>query len=112
MASNMDGVGTFEMADRLAELNVFTCLVKTYSVNELVSYFDCEETFRRDNVAMSIGIKDEDQTKFRSVYEQVGNDFYVKMKKENFPLEDRNGDPWSFSTDDRIFIKGDIERVN
>jgi len=73
MASNMDGVGTFEMADRLAELNVFTCLVKTYSVNELVSYFDCEETFRRDNVAMSIGIKDEDQTKFRSVYEQVGN---------------------------------------
>lgn len=46
------------------------------------------------------------------VYEQVGNDFYVKMKKDNFPLEDRNGDPWSFSTDDRIFIKGDIERVN
>jgi len=73
MASNMDGVGTFEMADRLAELNVFTCLVKTYSVNELVSYFDCEETFRRDNVAMSIGIKDKDQTKFRSVYEQVGD---------------------------------------
>jgi GMP reductase len=72
IASNMDGVGTFEMADRLAELNMFTCLVKTYSVNELVSYFDCEETFRRDNVAMSIGIKDEDQTKFRSVYEQVG----------------------------------------
>jgi hypothetical protein len=34
------------------------------------------------------------------------------MKKENFPLEDRNGDPWSFSNDDRIFIKGDIERVN
>jgi GMP reductase len=73
MASNMDGVGTFEMADRLAELNVFTCLVKTYSVNELVSYFDCEETFRRDNVAMSIGIKDEDRIKFRSVYEQVGD---------------------------------------
>lgn len=46
------------------------------------------------------------------VYEQVGNDFYVKMKRDNFPLEDRNGDPWSFSTNDRIFIKGDIERVN
>ena len=72
MASNMDGVGTFEMADRLAEFKVFTCLVKTYSVNELVDYFDCEETFRTDYVAMSIGIKDEDQQKFRSVYEQVG----------------------------------------
>ena len=29
MASNMDGVGTFEMADRLAEFNVFTRQVKT-----------------------------------------------------------------------------------
>ena len=46
------------------------------------------------------------------IYEQVGNDFYVKMKRENFPLEDRNGDSWSFSTEDRIFIKGDIERIN
>lgn len=46
------------------------------------------------------------------VYEQVGNDFYVKMKRENFPLEDRNGDPWSFSTNDRIFIKGDVETIN
>ena len=73
MASNMDGVGTFEMADRLAEFSVFTCLVKTYSVNELVDYFDCEETFRRDNVSMSIGIKNADQQKFRSVYEQVGD---------------------------------------
>jgi len=45
-------------------------------------------------------------------FEQVGNDFYVKMKKSNFPSEDRYGNPWSFSTDDRIFIKGDIERVN
>ena len=36
MASNMDGVGTFEMADKLAEGNIFTCLVKTYSVEELV----------------------------------------------------------------------------
>ena len=46
------------------------------------------------------------------VYEQVGNDFYVKMKRANFPLEDRNGDPWSFSTNDRIFIKGDVETIN
>ena len=73
MASNMDGVGTFEMADRLAEFNVFTCLVKTYSVNELVDYFDDTQTFRTQNVAMSIGIKDEDQQKFRNVYEQVGD---------------------------------------
>ena len=40
MASNMDGVGTFEMADKLATGAIFTCLVKTYSINELVDYFD------------------------------------------------------------------------
>ena len=75
MASNMDGVGTFEMADRLGELNVFTCLVKTYSVAELVSYFDEQDApqFRREHVAMSIGIKDTDHQKFRDVYEQVGD---------------------------------------
>ena len=28
MAANMDGVGTFEMADKLAEGKIFTCLVK------------------------------------------------------------------------------------
>jgi len=35
MASNMDGVGTFEMADKLAEGGLFTCLVKTYSQKSL-----------------------------------------------------------------------------
>ena len=42
MASNMDGVGTFEMAKALASQKIMTCLVKTYSVNELVSFFDDE----------------------------------------------------------------------
>ena len=75
MASNMDGVGTFEMADRLGELNIFTCLVKTYTVGELVGYFDEQDApaWRKRHVAMSIGIKDVDQQKFRDVYEQVGD---------------------------------------
>ena len=72
MASNMDGVGTFEMADHLATGNIFTCLVKTYSVNELVDYFDNDNPERTKYVAMSIGITDSDHIKFRNVYEQVG----------------------------------------
>ena len=72
MASNMDGVGTFEMADKLAEAKIMTCLVKTYSVQELVGYFDSEMPERTDYVAMSIGITDRDHQKFRDVYEQVG----------------------------------------
>ena len=76
MAANMDGVGTFAMADKLAEAQIFTCLVKTYSVQELVGYFDSEENAaqeRTQNVAMSIGITERDHNKFRDVYEQVGD---------------------------------------
>ena len=64
MAANMDGVGTFEMADRLAKLNIFTCLVKTYKTNELVEFFDCDDKDTRydriENVAMSIGTSEDD----------------------------------------------------
>ena len=48
MASNMDGVGTFEMADILAQQDILTCLVKTYSVNELVNFFDNEKDPRNE----------------------------------------------------------------
>jgi len=72
MAANMDGVGTFDMADKLAESHIFTCLIKTYSVQELVSYFDDEYSERTQYVAMSIGITEKDHNKFRDVYEQTG----------------------------------------
>ena len=74
MAANMDGVGTFEMADTLGKQQIFTCLKKTYTVNELVCYFDAEENvnYERTNyVAMSIGITVTDHMKFRDVYEQT-----------------------------------------
>ena len=104
MASNMDGVGTFEMADTLGEKSIFTCLVKTYSVAELVGYFDEANvpSWRREHVAMSIGVKEEDEQKFRNVYEQVGDKLkyvcidvangysqrfieYVKQFRQNYP---------------------------
>jgi GMP reductase len=71
MASNMDGVGTFAMADKLAEGSIFTCLVKTYSVEELVEYFDGEWE-RTQNVAMSIGTSDSDYNKLVQVKTAVG----------------------------------------
>jgi GMP reductase len=86
MASNMDGVGTFLMADTLAEQSIFTCLVKTYTVNELVGYFDNDfaNTLRQDYVAMSIGITDRDAQKFRDVYEQTGTELkYVCIDVAN-----------------------------
>ena len=69
MASNMDGVGTMDMADTLAEQKVFTCLIKMYSAEQLIEFFDTPK--RTNYVAMSIGILDHDLNKFKEVYEQV-----------------------------------------
>ena len=84
MASNMDGVGTFEMADKLAEGNIFTCLVKTYSVEQLVEYFNSDMPERTNNVAMSIGTSDADFLKLVDVQANVGNKLkYVCMDIAN-----------------------------
>ena len=84
MAANMDGVGTFAMADDLARLGMFTCLVKTYTVDELLDFYDTDEYLRTNHVAMSIGITDSDEQKFRDVYEQAdGNLKYVCIDVAN-----------------------------
>jgi len=74
IAANMDGVGTFKMADVLAEQEIMTCLVKTYDVMELVDFFEVDDhntNWRTEHVAMSIGITEKDINKFRSVYEMT-----------------------------------------
>ena len=71
MAANMDGVGTFAIADKLAEGGLFTCLVKTYGIEELVNYFNAGILERTNNVAYSMGITDKDFNKFQNVYGAV-----------------------------------------
>ena len=73
MASNMDGVGTFEMADALAELDLFTCLVKSYDTDALIGFFNGDTAQRQENVAYSTGITGHDFDKFESVYRQTGS---------------------------------------
>jgi len=76
IAANMDGVGTFQMADVLAEEGIITCLVKTYDEKDLISFFnvDINDIYdRTDYVAMSIGISENDINKFRNVYEMTGD---------------------------------------
>ena len=84
MASNMDGVGTFEVADKLAQDGMFTCLVKTYSAIQLVGFFDDpDKPQRKEFVAYSMGITEEDHDKFRLVYEQAPDIKYVCIDVAN-----------------------------
>ena len=71
MAANMDGVGTMEMADVLATGEIFTCLVKTYTAEELIDFYYGDGLDRTDYVAMSIGTGTADYDKLCTVYEKV-----------------------------------------
>lgn len=73
MASNMDGVGTFAMADALADLGLFTCLVKNYSADALAEFFNNDGANRREHVACSTGITEQDFHKFTAVRQQTGD---------------------------------------
>ena len=66
MAANMDGVGTFKVADVLREHDLFTCLAKSYSAKEIVDYFS-EEPDRTNRCAVTIGICDFDRKKFDEI---------------------------------------------
>ena len=102
MASNMDGVGTFAMADALAQLGLFTCLVKSYSPDDLIQFFNRQHLLRRENVAYSMGIREHDFEKFERVYRHpdthikyvcvdVANGYserfsqFIKHLRDNFP---------------------------
>ena len=77
IASNMDGVGTFAMASELRKSGIMTCLVKTYTVKELVEYFDpTKGEWSQQSLdaisnytMMSIGATKEDINKFSQVQE-------------------------------------------
>ena len=70
MAANMDSVGTFAMADELGKHGLFTCLVKTYPVEELVMYFNSDPE-RSTHVAYSMGVSNDEFHKFTRVYEKT-----------------------------------------
>jgi GMP reductase len=84
MAANMDGVGTFEMADTLGAQGIFTCLVKTYTAEELIDYFYGDGLNRTDYVAMSIGTSESDYNKLEQVYAKCEDNLkYVCMDIAN-----------------------------
>lgn len=76
IAANMDGVGTFAVAHRLAQHEVFTAIHKNYSVVELVDFYMEHDQYGRTRGAVnsfySMGITDADYDKLRIVSKTPG----------------------------------------
>ena len=98
MASKMDGVGTLDMAHALYQNKMFTCLVKSYEMNDLTStvskiggnYFAVSTgTSTKDFVRLSSIVNEYPEVKFICIdvangySEQFGD--YVEDVREAFP---------------------------
>lgn len=75
VASNMDTVGTFQLAKKFEKMNLMTCLMKFYGIDDLV-----ENLPRFRNVFYTMGITEKDTEKFRIVKERL-------LKEKNYVLE-------------------------
>lgn len=67
IASNMDGVGTFEMARTLASHNCFTALHKHHSPEDLINFWKHSDAVITSKVFYSIGTNSEDIAKYNAV---------------------------------------------
>jgi len=82
IASNMDTVGTFEMAKALAKHGCFTCMHKYYSVEEWVA-FAKENPEAIQHVAASSGTGEGDFERLKAILEAVPKVSFVCLDVAN-----------------------------
>jgi len=98
MAANMDGVGTFGMASRLYDHRMFTCFIKSYTLDD---YTHCETEYGihfGNHVAVSTGTSEADYANLQEIldaypefhficidvangYSEAFGDFVAKVRK-------------------------------
>lgn len=84
IASNMDTVGTFEMAKALCPHKVFTTIHKHYTVEEWKEFYaGSSETPMFKHVAVSSGISDRDFEKLREICDAVPTLDYICIDVAN-----------------------------
>ncbi|MDC0163313.1 GMP reductase [Candidatus Pelagibacter sp.] len=101
MAANMDGVGELEVAESLSEYGLVTCLTKQHDVKKIKKFKKIKTIYK--NIALSIGIKDEDFKRLDDVLKEfsfinficidVANGYsehfskYLKIVREKYPTK-------------------------
>lgn len=64
IAANMDGVGTFDVARKLSEFGCMTALSKHLPLNELIDYFNDDNSY--EYAFFTLGKSEEDLAKFKA----------------------------------------------
>lgn len=101
MAANMDTVGTFEMAKKLAEHKIFTAIHKHYTLQEWKKFMKTTTKNLTDYIAVSTGTGAADSKKLAAIFKQspqlkficidVANGYsehfvnFVKNTREQYP---------------------------
>lgn len=70
MAANMDTVGTFEMAIKLAEHKIFTAIHKHYSIEEWKKFMQSTNNDLTDYIAVSTGTGTSDSKKLAAIFKE------------------------------------------
>lgn len=85
VAANMDGVGTLEMAEALSAHNMFTCLAKSYSAEEIWKWLNNspdKETLNK-NIAVTTGITPKDKERVDNILKLSRSVKYVCIDVAN-----------------------------
>ncbi|MDP2087795.1 MAG: GMP reductase [Flavobacteriaceae bacterium] len=101
MAANMDTVGTFAMAKKLAEFNMFTAIHKHYTLNQWKSFMNSIDDTVLNNISVSTGTGKKDEDKLAQLMNEfpalrficidVANGYsehfveFVKRTREKYP---------------------------
>lgn len=82
IASNMDTIGTFEMATAFKDHNLFTTIHKHYALEDWLAFAKAKPEVL-ENVALSTGISDQDEKKVESILEAIPTIKYICIDVAN-----------------------------
>ena len=83
MAANMDTVGTFEMAQALANHNLFTTIHKHYSFDQWKNFINNSAENTIKNIAISTGTSEQDSQKVATILNEFSNINFICIDVAN-----------------------------
>lgn len=85
MVSNMDTTGTFEMAEVLSKLKIFTSIHKYYNINEWLNFRDkmINNNLNLNYVSVTSGISEDDLSKLDTIINNIPEIRFISLDVAN-----------------------------